>query len=149
MGSCLSNIGCQTTLQIHLAISFRLYKSSLVIINIVTDEVVDKFSLIAHSWVFYHRVDDILSFHLIIVACRIEVFYQFQYICYINNITMQQLQTEINIVDICCWVFMRHSFIFFAIVIVLVILIILYESHRHIKIFRAVIIVFLLCHYQR
>ena len=86
----------------------------MVVIDILTDEVVDDASLVAHHGVFYHRVYDMLTLFSIVLTVRIEVGYQFEDICHIDDIAVKQFKAEVNIGDFAWLPFCHHTCGFFC-----------------------------------
>ena len=69
----------------------------MVVIDILTDEVVDNACLVTHHGVFYHRVYDMLTLFSIVLTVRIEFCYQFEDICHIDDIAVKQFKAEVYV----------------------------------------------------
>ena len=74
-------------------------ESCLVVIHVLTDEVVYQFRLVAHYGILDHRIENVLTLLVIVLFIRIQVGNQFQDICYVDDVTMKQFQTEVYILQ--------------------------------------------------
>ena len=76
---------------------FASHEIVTVIIHILLDKSVNEFCLTAKFDILNHCVDDVLTPLFVVLAIRIEVCNQLQYIGNIDDVAMQKFQAEINI----------------------------------------------------
>ncbi len=72
-----------------------------VFIYILLDKSVYQFRLTAQLGILYHRVQNVLALLIVIITVWVEVCNEFQDICHVDDITVQQFQTEINVAKPC------------------------------------------------
>ena len=74
------------------------------------DKSVNQFCLAAQLGILYHRVQDVLALLVVILTVWVEVCNEFQDVCHIDDITVEQFQAEVNVAQSCVRVKMRVWF---------------------------------------
>ena len=90
----------QSCLQVDGPVRLCAVESGLVVIDILLDKLVDELGLVAHRGLSNHRIDDLLTFLPVIFAVGVQVGNQRQNVGNIDDVAVEQLQTEIHVVDI-------------------------------------------------
>ena len=110
----LCNIFRQAAFQVHRSVCLAAGETLMVVIHILADEVIYDACLITHHGVFYHRVNDMLTLFSIVLTVRIEVGYQFEDICHIDDIAVKQFKAKVYVGDFSLLVFCNHAWRIFC-----------------------------------
>src|SRR5574344_1947187 len=127
----LENVTLQTAFKVHCSVSLCPLESFLVIVNLLLDEAVNEQSLLAHSGILDHGIENVLTLLLIVLVAWIEVADERKYVSYVHHVTVEQFKTEVDILNALVTVLnlllaiVKHS---------VILLLRLDETHSHVEV---------------
>ena len=96
----LCDVLAQSSLQVHRAISLSALEARFIVIHIAFDEAIDKFGLTTHRSILNHRVENVLTLLLVVIAIWIQILNQRENVSHIDHIAVEQLQAEVYIANL-------------------------------------------------